>query len=209
MNRSVLVVLMFFAATPLWFASSTSARQSGQATEANPPGSAEHITIPAGGVISVRIADAVDSNHNHTGDLLTGIVDPSVLINDLVVIPRGTEAHVRLVQDKKGGHVAGKAEVRLELVSLVLNGHQLGVESSDHEKKEGTLAGKAKKGTKPVAGAGADAALSGPGAGMVGGVIAVFSAAKVELKPNSRVEFMLTEPFAFVPPPPAPSSQQP
>ena len=59
------------------------------------------------------------------------------MIDSHVVIPRGTEAHVRLMQDKKGGHVHGKAEVRLELVSLILNGQQLGVETTDYDKKQG------------------------------------------------------------------------
>src|ERR1700681_2678917 len=42
------------------------------------------ITLPAGTTISVRIADQVSSSHNHTGDLITGIVDPSVFIADHV-----------------------------------------------------------------------------------------------------------------------------
>ncbi len=77
----------------------------------------------------MRIADEINSSKNHTGDIFTGIVDPSVLIHNQVVIPRGTEAHVRMAEDKKGGHIHGKAEVRLELVSLVVNGRRLGVES--------------------------------------------------------------------------------
>ena len=53
----------------------------------------ERILLPAGTEISVRIADRVDTNHLHSGDLLTGIVDPSLMYNERVVIPRGTEAH--------------------------------------------------------------------------------------------------------------------
>src|SRR6202011_3971205 len=92
------------------------------------PAEGERVTLPPNTIISVRIADEISSNKNHTGDIFTGIVDPSVLVHDQVVIPRGTEAHVRMAEDKKGGHVHGKAEVRLELVSLVVNGRRLGVE---------------------------------------------------------------------------------
>jgi hypothetical protein len=162
----------------------------------------ERITLPPGTVIEVRVADAVNSNHNKTGDLLTGIVDPSVLIEDRVVIPRGTEAHVRMVDDKKGGHIHGKAEVRLELVGLVLNGQKLGVDSSTYKKDQGQIAGKVKAADKPAAGAGADAALAaGPTGSAAAPVIAIFSAPKVELKPNSRISFKLTEPFSFDKPP--------
>jgi hypothetical protein len=62
----------------------------------------------------VRIADDVDSSRNRTGELLTGTVDPSVFMHNQVVIPRGTEAHISMVEDKKGGRLHGKAEVRLE-----------------------------------------------------------------------------------------------
>jgi hypothetical protein len=61
----------------------------------------------------------VNSSHDKAGDLFTGTVDPSLLVNAHVVIPRGTEAHIRMVEDKKGGHLHGKAKVRLELVSLI------------------------------------------------------------------------------------------
>src|SRR5262245_36596753 len=61
----------------------------------------EPITLPVGQVIEIRIADTISTNHNHTGDLFTGTVDPSVLVDRKVVIPRGTEAHIRLVDNDK------------------------------------------------------------------------------------------------------------
>jgi len=170
----------------------------------------QRFTLPSGFVINIRVADAVDTNHNHSGDLLTGIVDPSVLYNDRVIIPRGTEAHIRIVEDKKGGHIAGKAEVRLELVALVINGQQLGVESSTYKKSQGEIAGKAKAAGAPAANAGTDAAFAaGPTGAAAGPVIAIFSAPKVQLKPNSRVAFTLEEPFTFdVPQAPGASPSQ-
>lgn len=170
----------------------------------DPAAQPQRFTLPSGFVINVRVADAVDSNHNHTGDLLTGVVDPSVLYNDRVIIPRGTEAHIRLVEDKKGGHIAGKAEVRLELVSLVINGQQLGISSDAFKKKQGELAGKAKAASAPAANAGTDAAFAaGPTGAAAGPVIAIFSAPKVQLKPNSRIAFTLSDPFTFDVPPDA------
>src|SRR5271166_4115348 len=55
------------------------------------PAEPERVLLPAGTVISVRIADRVDSSHLHSGDLLTGIVDPSLIYEDRVLIPRGIE----------------------------------------------------------------------------------------------------------------------
>jgi hypothetical protein len=166
------------------------------------PEEGDRVTLPPDTIISVRIADEISSNKNHTGDIFTGIVDPSVLIHNQVVIPRGTEAHVRMAEDKKGGHIHGKAEVRLELVSLVVNGRRLGVESDPEVKGQGAMGAKAKAAEKSGEHAGGSATgVAGPAGSAAGPVIAAFSAAKVEMKANSRVEFILAEPFTFARPP--------
>jgi hypothetical protein len=165
------------------------------------PQEGDRITLPPDTIISVRIADEISSTKNHTGDIFTGIVDPSVLVHDQVVIPRGTEAHVRMAEDKKGGHVHGRAEVRLELVSLVVNGRRLGVASDQEVRGQGALAAKAKAEEKSgdhIGGSGTG--VAGPAGSAAGPVIAAFSAPKVEMKANSRVEFILAEPFTFARP---------
>jgi len=159
----------------------------------------DSITLPSGTVIPVRLADEVNSSHGKAGELYTGTVDPSVLVHDHVVIPRGTEAHIRLVEVKKGGHLHGKAKVRLELISLIMNGERLGVETDQPSKKEG--AAHAKASAEAKRGAEGTSAMTGNPAGLPGPVIAAFSAAKVDVKPGSRIEFTLEEPFTFRPPP--------
>jgi hypothetical protein len=169
---------------------------------ADVPEEGERVTLPPDSIISVRIADEISSNKNRTGDIFTGIVDPSVLIHNQVVIPRGTEAHVRMAEDKKGGHIHGKAEVRLELVSLVVNGRRLGVESDPEVRGQGAMAAKAKAAEKSGDHVSAGTTgVAGPAGSAAGPVIAAFSAAKVEMKANSRVEFILAEPFTFARPP--------
>jgi hypothetical protein len=166
------------------------------------PEEGERVTLPPDTIISVRIADEISSNKNHTGDIFTGIVDPSVLIHNQVVIPRGTEAHVRMAEDKKGGHIHGKAEVRLELVSLVVNGRRLGVESDPEVRGQGAMSAKVKAAEKSGEHVGGSATgVAGPAGSAAGPVIAAFSAPKVEMKANSRVEFILAEPFTFARPP--------
>lgn len=165
------------------------------------PAEGERVTLPPNTIISVRIADEINSSKNHTGDIFTGIVDPSVLVHDQVMVPRGTEAHVRMAEDKKGGHIHGKAQVRLELVGLVLNGRRLGVESDQEVRGQGAAAAKAKAEVKSGEHLGSATGVAGPAGSAAGPVIAVFSAAKVEIKPNSRVEFILAEPFTFARPP--------
>src|SRR6266436_2175119 len=164
------------------------------------------VTLPSGYVIPVRLADEVNSSHDKAGDLFTGTVDPSVLVHDHVVIPRGTEAHIRMVEDKKGGHLHGKAKVRLELVSLIINGERLGVDTNAPKKEKSSKSAKAseevKKGPQ-----GAGLMTGNPGAA-AGPVIAAFSAARVDVKPGSRIQFTLESPFTFEPPPVNSSAQQ-
>ena len=168
----------------------------------------DSVTLPSGSVIHVRLADEVNSGHDKAGELYTGTVDPSVLIEDHVVIPRGTEAHVRLVDVKKGGHFRGKANVRLELISLIINGERLGVESNQPGKDEGAAHAKASAAAKRSPEGAGGAMVGNPGAVAVP-IIAAFSAAKVDVKPGTRIDFTLEQPFTFHPPPPQSTNPQP
>jgi hypothetical protein len=198
-NRRLLLGLpiLLLACVPFALGQAQEQTQNAPGTSKDPNAPAT-VTLQPGTTISVRIADVVDSSHNHTGDLLTGIVDPSVLIDNHVVIPRGTEAHVRLMEDKKGGHIHGKAEVRLELVGLVMNKEKLDVDTDEHTKKQGALSAKLKGTGRASASAGASAATSPtPEGGVVGPIIAVFRAAKIVMPAGTRVDFKLTDPFTF------------
>jgi Ni/Co efflux regulator RcnB len=166
------------------------------------------VRLPEGTVIPIRLADDVNSNHDKAGTMFTGTVDPSVLINDTVVIPRGTEAHIRMVEGKKGGHIKGKAKVRLELVSLIINGQRLGVDSNAPSKKKSAASAKGSAVVKKSERGGGSVLVGDPGA-ITGPVIAAFSAAKVEVKAGSRIEFTLESPFTFEKPPVNSNSGQP
>lgn len=200
-----------FAASPATDHSATYQNQSQQDANqsAQPQNNSAVITLPSGWVIPVRISDEVSSHHDKAGELYTGTVDPSVLIQDHVVIPRGTEAHIRLVDVKKGGHLHGKANVRLELISLIINGERLGVETDLPSKSQSAAHAKISAETKkgPEGGgvstgsAGGGTEVGAAGAA-IGPVIAAFTAAKVDIKPGSRIEFTLESPFTFQPPPP-------
>jgi hypothetical protein len=176
-------------------------------SDTSPTEQIEVITLPEGFTIPVRITDEINSKHAHTGEMYSGSVDPSVLVNDVVVIPRGTEAHIRMNQLKKGGHVHGNAKVSLELVSLIINGRRLEVESNELTKKKSAASTKAEAVTKKAP-SGGDTVAGAP-AGAALPVIAAFSAAKVQVKPGSRVEFKLEAPFTFRKPPVVAGTYQP
>jgi hypothetical protein len=117
----------------------------------------------------VRLADEVNSSHDKVGDLFAGTVDPSVLVNDHVVIPRGTEALIRMVQDNEGGHLHGKS-------NLIMNGERRGVATNAPNKQKGSASAKASsEAQKGSQGAGV---VSGKPGAVAGPIIAAFSAAK-------------------------------
>jgi hypothetical protein len=156
------------------------------------------ITLPEGTVISVRIADKINSSHNQTGDIFVGTVDPSVLVDGRVVIPRGTEAHLLMMEDKKGSRLHGNAEVEVELISLVVDGKKIDADSEVVKKKKGALSTKATAEIKPGAVGAAEVAVSVNPIGAVAlGGIAVLKAAKVEVKPGSRIAFSLASPLTL------------
>jgi hypothetical protein len=105
---------------------------------------------------------------------------------------------MRLSEDKKGGRLHGKAAVSLELVAPVMNKEKLDVDTDEYGKKQGALSAKLEGASKASASSGASAATSPtPEGGVVGPVIAVFRAAKVEMPAGTRVPFTLTAPFTF------------
>ena len=172
------------------------------------------ITLREGTVISVRIADKINSSHDQAGDIFIGTVDPSVLVESHVVIPRGAEAHLLMVEDKKGGRLHGNAEVEVELLSLVIDGKKINADSDVVKKKKGALSTKATAEIKPGAVGAAEVAVSVNPIGAVAlGGIAVLKAAKVEMKPGSRIAFTLASPLTLDSPtaaslPPTESSPQ-
>ena len=156
------------------------------------------ITLAEGTVISVRIADKINSSHNQAGDIFIGTVDPSVLVDSRVVIPRGTEAHLRMVEDKKGGRLHGNAEVEVELISLVIDGNKIDADSDVVKKKKGALSTKATAAIKPGAVGAAEVAVSVNPIGAVAlGGIAVLKTARIEVKPGSRIAFTLASPLTL------------
>lgn len=87
-----------------------------------PPPAPVQVTVPAGTVITVRMIDSIDSATNRAGEEFQASLEVPVVVGDKVLIQRGADARVRLVQDTSAGHVQGRSEVKLELVSISANG---------------------------------------------------------------------------------------
>ncbi len=103
-------------------------------TAASPPAPVS-LTVPAGTPITVQMIDAVDSATNKPGDEFNATVYTSVVVGNYVAIPQFSKARLRLVNAASAGHIKGRSELALELVSLTVNGTLYEVESNYYEQQ--------------------------------------------------------------------------
>jgi len=119
------------------------------------PRQPEHVTIPAGTVITVRMIDAIDSARHRPGEEFSATVEAPVVVDERVVIQRGADARVRLVEARSAGRMTGRSELQVELVGLAIGNQTYATESGVVEK-----AG-ASRGKRTAATVGGGAALGG------------------------------------------------
>jgi hypothetical protein len=168
----------------------------------------EHVTIPAGTVITVRMIDRIDSSRNRPGEEFAGTIDAPVVVDDRVVIRRGADARVRLVESRSAGRMTGRSELHVELVSLAIGAQSYAVETGMVEKAgasrgkrtAATVGGGAALGALigAIAGKGKGAAIGGAiGAGAGTAVQASTKGEQVQIPPETKLDFTLRAPLTL------------
>jgi len=181
---------------------------SAQAPEAPPPPPEPYpMTIPAGTVITVRMVDAVDSSVNHAGDEVAATIDSPISENGRIVIPRYAKARLRLVSERNAGHIRGRSEVQLQLVSVTVGRKAYAVHSGIYQQAAAGSRGKQtaeRAGIGAVlggvigaiAGGGKGAAIgAGVGAGAGTGVQMATKSQPVRIPSETRIDFTLSSPL--------------
>ena len=166
----------------------------------------EHITIPAGTTITVRMIDGIDSSQNHPGEEFSATIDAPVVVDERVIIRRGADARVRLRQSASAGHMTGRSELEVELVGLAAGDQTYAVETSVVE-KAGASRGKRTAATVgggaalggligAIAGKGKGAAIGAAvGAGAGTAVQAATKGEQVQIPPETKLDFTLKVPL--------------
>jgi hypothetical protein len=121
---------------------------SSQASERRVPTT---VTIPAGKVLTVRLADAVGSKLSQAGQSFGGSLAKPVEVDGDTIIPAGAKVSGEVVDAKPLGRFAGGALLQLRLNSVSINGEQMPVQTATFTQ---TLKGKGKR-TAVMAGGGA------------------------------------------------------
>jgi hypothetical protein len=165
----------------------------------------EHITIPSDTVFSVRLIEGIDSTRDRAGDEFEATVEAPVVVGERAVIPRNSDAHVRLVQATSAGRMSGRSELKVELVSVTVGGQTYELETSYFDRAGAsrgtrtaeTVGGGAVLGALigAIAGRGKGAAIgSVAGAGAGAGVEARTHGQQVKIPSETVLNFTLKTP---------------
>ena len=157
--------------------------------------------------MNVRLEETLDTRRNRPGDSFEASLTNPVVLNDEVIIPRGTRFSGHLIESRPSGRLKGRAELSLSLDSFELNGRRYDIRTSDvaresrgHKKRNWTLIGGGSGlGTALGAIAGGPAgALIGAGAGAGAGTAgAMFTGKKnVRLPVETALSFRLRDPVS-------------
>lgn len=161
--------------------------------------------IPGGTSLVVRMIDPIDTEVNKVGEKFRASLDVPVSAGSQTVIPAGTDVTVEIMEVKSAGRMAGRSELKLQIVEFELQGKTYPIQTNTHEQL-GASEGK-KTATKVGVGAAAGAvigAIAGGGKGAAigatvgaGGGTAVSAAKKgeqIKVPSETRLTFALQSP---------------
>ncbi len=154
---------------------SPAALTTARATAASAAQSAKKIYVPAGTRILIRMIDSIDSTKQKTGDRFTASLETNLVVDNVVVAPRGTKVYGRLVSAESAGRMKGSSEMTLELTDIVIKGTAYPLLTSTYEVKGKGEGGNTAK--KVVGGAGLGALIGGIAGGGKGAGIGALAGA--------------------------------
>jgi len=166
------------------------------------------IEIPVNTAFVVRLIDDVDSERDDTGKTYRASLDEALIVNDRTVIQKGADVTVKLIDDKESGKLTGRTVLTLGLDSMMVNGRNVMVQTSEVTEQSGsrgartakTSAGVAAVGAiiGGIAGGGSGAAIgAATGAAVGAGSQVLMKGQRVRVPSETRLTFTLLQPIWF------------
>lgn len=149
--------------------------------------------------------DGVDSAVNKPGEIFHASLEAPLVVDDQVIVPKGSDVYVRLSNASSAGRATGKSELHLELIKLECQGRSYPLVSSTYS-LAGSSQGKStaeKVGGGAVlgaiigalAGGGKGAAIGAGVGGGAGGVYQGVSKGKqIKIPSETKLDFQLNQP---------------
>lgn len=119
-------------------------------------------SLPSGSEIAVRMIDSIDSRTAAEGDEFRASLILPLTVDGEEIAPKGADAKVRLVSEKEAGKLAGRTELSVALVSVMVNGQKVELSTSNVRQESGSQTAKT---AKTAAGVGVLGAIIGAIAG--------------------------------------------
>lgn len=161
--------------------------------------------IPSGAVLTIRMIDSVDSERDRVGQTFNASLDePVVDPSGRILVPRGADVVVKLVDDQQSGKIEGRTVLTLDIMSLRVDGRQVDVDTTaitQESASRGAKSGKVIGGTAVlgaiiggIAGGGKGAAIGlGAGAGAGTAVQVATKGQRVRVPSETRLTFTLQQ----------------
>ncbi len=140
------------------------------------------VRIPAGTTLHVRLLQPLDASRNRPGDRFSATLQSPVTLGGKVIVPKNARCNGHVVAAKRGGRLAGRGLLAVQLDSFDLNGRRHLIvtspatrEGSSSEKRTLAWIG-ATSGAGALIGAlagGGPGAAIGAGAGAAAGAITI------------------------------------
>jgi len=87
-----------------------------------PPPQPVTVTIPESTIVTVRTIDLIDSSTSSTGQTFRGSVDAPIVVGDQVVVPKGLNVTLKLVNASSAGKFKGSSELTVSFESFTYQG---------------------------------------------------------------------------------------
>lgn len=163
------------------------------------------LDVPAGTNLVIRLIDDVDSQRDSVGKTYRASLDESLMVDGNVVVPRGADVTVKLVDDKQAGRLSGKTVLTLDVDSLVVDGRTIEIQTQEitqESKSQTAQTGKATAGVAAlgaviggIAGGGKGAAIGAVSGAAVGaGSQVLLKGQRVRVPSETRLTFSLQQP---------------
>jgi BON domain len=178
-----------------------------------PPPQPIAVTVPSGTIVSVRTIDAIDSKTNHTGQRFRASLDSPIVVGNNVVIPKGLNVNLKLVNASSAGKIQGRSELTVSLESFYYQGKSYQVATTDVQ-EQGASRGKRSAAVigggavlgaiiGGIAGGGKGAAIGAAAGGGTGAAVQVLTKGQqVKIPAETRLDFTLHDPvdITYLPP---------
>ena len=163
-----------------------------------PAAQPEAVTLPAGTMLLVRMADGVSSK-NRAGTTFTTKLEYNLVADGVLVVPAGSVVYGKVQSSTQARRVFGKSTLDLRLAQVVVGGSPLPIVTSSFKEAGEASIKKAARGA--AAGAAIGAIVDGgDGAGKGAAIGATASLLKkgqtVTVPPGALLEFTLSQPVS-------------